>query len=99
MSEQRVSVTDGFTYGVIGADLHVLGSGVPLYLLTAWRRPPSPHNAWLREIPSRLLNARHGVVPFTGRRAELDDLRRWRTGGARSEERRVGKECRSRWSP
>jgi len=83
MSEQRVSVTDGFAYGVIGADLHVLGSGVPLYLLTAWRRPPSPPDAWLRELPSRLLNARHGVVPFTGRRAELDDLRRWRTGGDR----------------
>ena len=31
-----------------------------------------------------------------------DDMRNWQVGvdfGIRSEERRVGKECRSRWSP
>src|SRR2546427_12077722 len=32
-------------------------------------------------------------------RQAADDLKRRDPGGDRSEERRVGKECRSRWSP
>ena len=37
------------------------------------------------------------VQKFTGRGENLDDL--FQVGCIRSEERRVGKECRSRWSP
>ena len=80
---QDVRAVNGFAYGVIGADLHVFSDGSPVYLLLVWRRPPAPSPDWLRELPSRLLNARHRVVGFTGRQAELEDLRRWRDGAAR----------------
>jgi hypothetical protein len=30
---QKVTAVDGFAYGVVGADIHVFGDGVPLYLL------------------------------------------------------------------
>ncbi|MFY1614744.1 tetratricopeptide repeat protein [Micromonospora sp. WMMD736] len=75
---QRVSATAGFAYGVIGADLHVFGDGSPVYLLQRWRPPPNPDSTWLRALPSRMLNARLQVVDFTGRHAEIEQLRRWR---------------------
>src|ERR1043165_8702212 len=43
-----------------------------------------------------------GILHHHGRRAQVDDLLRLglgKTDGQRSEERRVEKECRSRWSP
>lgn len=80
---QVVRAEGGFAYGVIGADVHVFGDGVPLYLLQNWRPVPAPDPAFLRELPSRLLNARYAVVDFTGREAELADLRRWRDEGPR----------------
>src|SRR5256885_8275957 len=44
--------------------------------------------------------AREGGFTRDGRDTGIDDLRRIsRSGKQRSEERRVGKECRSRWSP
>jgi tetratricopeptide (TPR) repeat protein len=80
---QNVTAVSGFAYGVIGADIHVFDNGLPLYLL-AERRPEADADAeWLRELPSRMLNARRAVVPFTGRAAELADLRAWRDGGRR----------------
>jgi tetratricopeptide (TPR) repeat protein len=75
---QNVTAVNGFAYGVIGADIHVFENGLPLYLLANW---PSAHTAdpmWLRELPSRMLNASRAVVPFTGRDGELADLRHWR---------------------
>ncbi|MEU7867627.1 tetratricopeptide repeat protein [Dactylosporangium sp. NPDC049140] len=33
---------------------------------------------WLRRQPSRLLDARNGIVPFQGRESELDQLAAWR---------------------
>jgi len=75
---QNVRAEGGFAYGVVGADIHVFGDGTPLYLLENWRSAPQPDPRWLRELPSRMLNARHAVVPFTGREAELADLVRWR---------------------
>ncbi|MEJ3745505.1 tetratricopeptide repeat protein [Actinomycetes bacterium KLBMP 9797] len=84
-AEQRISAVDGFAYGVIGADLHVFGDGVPLYLLAEYRRAPDPDPDWLRELPSRMLNARNEVVEFTGRDTELASLHAWR-----EEERRLG---------
>lgn len=36
------------------------------------------HHDWLRDQPSRLLDARRAVVPFVGRKAELELLAQWR---------------------
>ena len=80
---QNVTAENGFAYGVIGADIHVFGNGLPLYLLANWQ-PEQPGTAgWLREVPSRMLNARRAVVPFTGRTDELAQLRQWRDSDAR----------------
>ncbi|MFI0975988.1 tetratricopeptide repeat protein [Streptomyces sp. NPDC021093] len=76
--QRHIHVANGFAYGVIGADIHVFGDGVPLYLLTNWRGATPADPAWLRELPSRMLNSRHAVVDFTGRTAELDQLHTWR---------------------
>ncbi|GCD99139.1 DnaJ C-terminal domain-containing protein [Embleya hyalina] len=74
---------DGFAYGVIGADLHVLPDRGPVYLLHR-HRPASRTSdpAWLMLQPSRLLDARHTVVGFTGRQRELDELCGWRDGAS-----------------
>ncbi|WP_019889661.1 tetratricopeptide repeat protein [Streptomyces purpureus] len=76
--EQHVTADSGYAYGVIGADIHVFGDGSPVYLLRNWRPAPAADPAWLRELPSRMLNSRFAVVPFTGRDAELAELRAWR---------------------
>jgi hypothetical protein len=75
--EQTVVASAGFAYGVVGADLHVFGDGSPLYLLQEFRPTPPPDAGWLRELPSRMLDARSGLVPFTGREAEQATLREW----------------------
>ncbi|MFI7026936.1 tetratricopeptide repeat protein, partial [Micromonospora sp. NPDC049900] len=75
---QNVTAVAGTAYGVIGADLHVFGDGTPLYLLEEHRPPQALERAWLRELPSRMLNARTGVVAFTGRDRERDELHAWR---------------------
>lgn len=76
---QEVTAVNGFAYGVIGADIHVFDNGLPLYLLANWRRTTRAGDSdWLRELPSRMLNARRAVVTFTGRDDELTDLRHWR---------------------
>ncbi|UBU18321.1 tetratricopeptide repeat protein [Nonomuraea gerenzanensis] len=80
MSNQSVTVTAGVGYGVIGADLHVFGDGSPLYLLENWRPPAPADSGALREQPSRMLNARHAVVEFTGREEERRELLGWRDG-------------------
>ncbi|MFI5694087.1 tetratricopeptide repeat protein [Kribbella sp. NPDC051586] len=80
---QIVHVESGVGYGVIGADLHVFGDGVPLYLLLSWQPGPEPDPRWLREAPSRMLNARFAVAEFTGRTEELAELRRWRDDSSR----------------
>ncbi|MEU1182532.1 tetratricopeptide repeat protein [Streptomyces sp. NPDC005820] len=81
--EQRVTATAGFAYGTIGADIHVFGDGTPVYLLAGWRPSPQADAEWLSELPSRMLNARFSVVPFTGREAELASLLQWRDNGSR----------------
>lgn len=80
---QNVIAVNGFAYGVIGADIHVFANGLPLYLLAKWRPAPASSPDWLRELPSRMLNARRAVVPFTGRQSDLAQLREWRDGGPR----------------
>ncbi|MEF9885554.1 tetratricopeptide repeat protein [Streptomyces sp. P9-A4] len=81
--EQHVTAHSGYAYGVIGADIHVYGDDSPVYLLQNWRRAPATDPEWLRELPSRMLNSRFEVVPFTGRDAELAGLRAWRDEGPR----------------
>ncbi|ULR48548.1 tetratricopeptide repeat protein [Streptomyces deccanensis] len=76
-AHQSVRAESGFAYGLIGADLHVHGDGMPVYLLANWAPPAPTSDAWLRELPSRLLNARHAVVDFTGRQDERASLHHW----------------------
>jgi Tetratricopeptide repeat len=76
--EQGVSVASGVGYGVIGSDLHIYADGVPLYLLSEHAAPARADDSWLRELPSRMLNARFRVVAFTLRRDELASLHQWR---------------------
>ncbi|MFB6613283.1 hypothetical protein ACFCV9_03520 [Streptomyces sp. NPDC056367] len=88
-ARQHVTAEGGFAYGVVGADLHVYVDGPPSYVLEEWVPPPESDPEWLRELPSRLLSARHEIVPFTGRADELAELRTWR--GA------VGRRLAVRW--
>jgi hypothetical protein len=81
--EQRIRVENGAAYGVIGANLHVWGDDVLLYVLENWHDASDADPGWLRELPGRLLNARHEVAGFTGRAAELSRLNQWRRGDAR----------------
>ncbi|GIF51113.1 tetratricopeptide repeat protein [Asanoa ferruginea] len=77
---QVVNVESGYGYGLIGADMHVFQDRGPVYVLTR-RLPAVPKEpSWLPDQPSRLLNARHRIVPFTGRESELARLTGWRSG-------------------
>ncbi|MGK4585926.1 tetratricopeptide repeat protein [Kitasatospora sp. HPMI-4] len=80
---QEVRAESGFAYGVIGGDINVFGDGPPLYVLETWRPAPQADPGYLRQLPSRMLNARFAVVPFTGRAEELAGLRTWRDEGPR----------------
>jgi tetratricopeptide (TPR) repeat protein len=81
---QNVIAVGGFAYGVIGADLHVFENDRgSLYLLSEWRPEARARADWLRELPSRMLNARRSVVAFTGRDGELRQLHQWRENGGR----------------
>lgn len=82
-SQQSVRVESGVGYGVQGADIHVFGDGVPVYLLANRRPPPVSDAKFLRELPSRMLNAHFQVVDFTGRQDELAQLREWRDNESR----------------
>ncbi|MFJ6793860.1 tetratricopeptide repeat protein [Streptomyces sp. NPDC091268] len=77
-ARQVVRAEGGFAYGVIGADIHVFGDGRPVYVLRRWEGPPAADPDWLLELPSRMLSARHEVVPFTGREDDVTALRTWR---------------------
>jgi Tetratricopeptide repeat len=80
---QTISVESGIGYGMVGADMHVFADGVPVYLLANWHGAEQADPSWLREMPSRMLNARFAVVGFTGRQEELAQLRKWRQAGPR----------------
>ncbi|MFF4421042.1 hypothetical protein ACFY04_09685 [Streptomyces sp. NPDC001549] len=82
-ARQHVSAKGGFAYAVIGGDIHVYVDGLPVYVLENWRPAPDPDPEWLRELPSRMLSARHEIVPFTGRAEELADLHAWRSSRRR----------------
>ena len=77
--------------GALGAVLLAAGvAGVVAELLAGWAGLAGadvlPDAAWLAGLPARARPS--AVPPAASRKARV-----------RSEERRVGKECRSRWSP
>ena len=80
---QNVIAVGGFAYGVINGDVHVHGDGRPMYTLEVHRPKPGPPLNWLLELPSRLLDARHQIIPFTGRETEIQALTGWRDSPAR----------------
>ncbi|MFE5963994.1 tetratricopeptide repeat protein [Streptomyces sp. NPDC056463] len=80
---QQVTAVNGFAFGAVDADIHVFASGMPLYLLADWRIEEPADPEWLRELPSRMLNARRHVVPFVGREDDLARLDEWRDTGPR----------------
>ena len=89
-ARQETFVESGFASVVFGGDLNMFGDSQPVYVLEPWREPPesrgsraSPDPAQPAGPPSRLLNARLAVVPFTGRENELGDLRQWLNDGPR----------------
>ncbi|MFF8835811.1 hypothetical protein [Streptomyces sp. NPDC015130] len=78
IARQHVRAEGGFAYAVVDGDIHVYVDGLPVYVLENWRPAFESDAEWLRELPSRMLSARHEIVPFTGRAEELADLRAWR---------------------
>ncbi|MEU7751311.1 hypothetical protein [Micromonospora sp. NPDC049171] len=98
---QTVEVDTGFADAVIGADAQVLAGGVPVFLLENWRAGPEPDTAWLRAVPSRMLDSRNAVVEFQGRTAELAGLHRWLSPPDWPDAGYTGQEERARrdWRP
>src|SRR5256885_4710464 len=79
-------------------------TGVQTCALPICDPPPDPFpGAGPRQPTTRLRDIRMAErttrLGATTRGAEPDDARIPQRGPSRSEERRVGKECRSRWSP
>src|SRR5437879_12414931 len=76
-----------------------------LFFFSSRRRHTSYIGDWSSDVCSSDLSASRagGAEPRPDRDADGPGARRGADGpvapGARSEERRVGKECRSRWSP
>jgi hypothetical protein len=76
---QTVQVADaGYGYAVIGGDMEVFQGRWPAYVLGEYQTEPKADVSSLLAQPSRMLDARSAVVDFTGREAELAELRRWR---------------------
>src|SRR3989449_5186021 len=88
--------------GLLG-DPGVSRSAVNLFHVRAFTQLPgqrvlAPPGTEDEDFHSRALHYRHRV-PFVNLRKASHPLSREANTPARSEERRVGKECRSRWSP
>lgn len=81
MAGGAVRASQGFALGVVGGDVHRFADGVPVYVLRSWEPRPTPPAEWLRDPPSRMLDARWAVCPFVGRVAERADLRVWLRSG------------------
>jgi tetratricopeptide (TPR) repeat protein len=73
--------------GVVAGDVHVHGRlagdvyvyGRPAgYVFENWQQPAPVDPDWLRQLPSRLLQASDAVVPFVDRVDDLEMLIRWR---------------------
>ncbi|WP_203833837.1 tetratricopeptide repeat protein [Actinoplanes campanulatus] len=67
----------------VGGDVTVVSRDRPAYRVTAAEIAAVPLDAGqARAQPSRLLDARHRIVPFTGRDAELDEFAAWARSAA-----------------
>ena len=81
------AVRDAAEQAAPGKPQHLPGLGVFRH------RPPPPEGEGSGKPRRRMM-----FVPDEAAPLQEDTMRRWRDA-LRSEERRVGKECRSRWSP
>src|SRR5947209_3296649 len=68
-------------------------------LMLALKGLPKGARPRIAELAERMQIQHHSAVELTNRLAANGYIRRSRKGQDRSEERRVGKECRDRWSP
>src|SRR5476651_542876 len=84
----------GYTQSAISQQIQTLERLVGEQLV---ERPGGPRAVSLTEAGRVLL--RHAASILARLQAAQADLAALSDGEARSEERRVGKECRSRWSP
>src|SRR5256885_7272459 len=107
-SSNAVNLTDGLDGLAIGCTVIVTFVFVILTYLAGnavtakyLQIPPVPLASELTVFCSALLGAGLGFLWFNCHPAQMfmGDTGSLPIGGARSEERRVGKECRSRWSP
>jgi hypothetical protein len=83
---QYVIADNGVAYGTVGADIHIIKGrdyARPLYFFEVWQPLSKERPGWLRQLPSRMLDARYEVVGFAGRSEELAQLRAWRDEDAR----------------
>ena len=61
-----------------GRDQVIYGQSLPFYLSQFPLSAPVPDNRLLGLQPSRMLRAQLEVVPFSGRKADLSHLKKWR---------------------
>src|SRR5439155_11712454 len=76
-------------------DGHVTGVQTCALPICRLRRPPAAEDGDDMAVAAKTRTRERGGPQVHARRAGDDDPAR----GSRSEERRVGKECRSRWEP
>ncbi|OLF07391.1 hypothetical protein BLA60_27900 [Actinophytocola xinjiangensis] len=77
------NVVAGTVYGPVVQAGNIAGGvqincGARRHVIEPVHEPDRPDATWLMDQPSRLLDARSQVVPFTGRDTELHALRDWR---------------------
>jgi len=63
--------------GVVAGDVYVYGRPAE-HVFENWQQQAPVDPAWLRQLPSRLLQASDAVVPFVDRVDDLEMLVRWR---------------------
>jgi tetratricopeptide (TPR) repeat protein len=80
---QTAEIDSGYLTQIAYGDAYIFGDHRPAFRLDVWQQEPEPDASRLREVASRMLNARWRVVGFTGRAADLQQLREWRDGGPR----------------
>jgi tetratricopeptide (TPR) repeat protein len=80
---QDAQIESGHVTLIAHGNAYRFGDQRPVIRLDVWRQAPEPDASWLRGVASRMLNARWRVVGFTGRTADLRQLREWRDSGPR----------------
>src|SRR5258707_7821906 len=97
VATQALSNTD---YGEQGLELLARGATAPEAMRIIMRTDPQPSQRQVGMVDAHGNSASWtGDSTFDWAGGRVRGPAETRTGGKRSEERRVGKECRSRWSP